>query len=172
MRIGTCYFCSSPVYPGHGVTFVRNDCKTFEFCRSKCHRNFNRKRNPRKLKWTKAFRKTAGKEMTVDTTYEFEKRRNRPVRYNRELMGSTLRAMKKVSEVQTKRQAMFFKLRMRAHKGMQREQVRAVIKKGMDILVPAAANREKALAKATKNQVAKMSAAKEAKKKAAEKMAN
>eukprot|EP00607_Mallomonas_marina_P007228 CAMPEP_0182416768 /NCGR_PEP_ID=MMETSP1167-20130531/1125_1 /TAXON_ID=2988 /ORGANISM="Mallomonas Sp, Strain CCMP3275" /LENGTH=149 /DNA_ID=CAMNT_0024589821 /DNA_START=175 /DNA_END=624 /DNA_ORIENTATION=+ len=125
--------------------FVRNDAKTFSFCRAKCHRNFNRKKNPRKLRWTKAFRKNAGKEMTVDSTFEFEKRRNRPVRYNRELMGMTLKAMKKVSDIRHKRQDLFFKNRMRAHKVMQREQVRAHITKGIEVLAPAAAKNKEQL---------------------------
>lgn len=163
MRIGTCYFCSSPVYPGHGVTFVRNDCKQFEFCRSKCHRNFNRKRNPRKMKWTKAFRRNAGKEMTVDSTFEFEKTRNRPIKYNRELMGQTLRAMKRVSEVKDKRQDLFFKMRMRAHKGTQRAEIRAEIKKGIDIIAPAAANKEKAIAIATSKILAQKQRAQDSK---------
>ena len=51
--------------------------------------------------------------------------------------------------MQHKRQDLFFKMRMRAHKGLQRDQVRAEIEKGIEILAPAAADREKALAIAT-----------------------
>ena len=47
------------------------------------------KRNPRKVRWTKAFRKSAGKELAVDPIYEFEKRRNVPVKYDRNMVKKT-----------------------------------------------------------------------------------
>ena len=65
----------------------------YVFPRSKCHKNFKKKKNPRKAKWTKAFRKSAGKELAVDPTFEFEKRRNVPVKYDRELWQKTVGAM-------------------------------------------------------------------------------
>merc|ERR1712200_16963 len=89
---------------GKGMTFVRNDCKIFKFCRSKCHKSFKKKKNPRKAKHTKAFRKSAGKELAVDPSFEFEKRRNVPVKYDRELWQNTITAMQRVEEIKNKRQ--------------------------------------------------------------------
>jgi large subunit ribosomal protein L24e len=135
---------------------VRNDAKTFRFCSPKCHKNFKLKRNPRKVRWTKAFRRANGKEMTIvsvqslctrlggkehpderhpedssqpvtrrapclhkglstncqDSTYEFEKRRNVPVRYDRELVATTIKAMDRIAEIRTKREKAFWKNRM------------------------------------------------------------
>ena len=113
MRIETCYFCSGPIYPGHGIVFVRNDGKIFRFCRSKCHRNFKAKKNPRKIRWTKAYRKTHGKELVTDPVYEFEKIRNTPIKYNREIWTDTIQAMDKLAKIRKDREDRFFMKRMR-----------------------------------------------------------
>ncbi|KAF3022539.1 hypothetical protein G7054_g8340 [Neopestalotiopsis clavispora] len=70
------------------------------------------KRNPRKLAWTKSFRKAAGKEMTVDSTLQFAQRRNVPVRYNRDLVQKTLKAMERIQEIRSKRERVFYRKRM------------------------------------------------------------
>ncbi|XP_066962987.1 probable ribosome biogenesis protein RLP24 isoform X2 [Macrobrachium rosenbergii] len=79
----------------------------FRFCRSKCRRLFNRKKNPRKTRWTKSFRKAAAKELAVDPSFEFEKRRHVPVKYNRELWAKTIEAMKKITEIRERRERKF-----------------------------------------------------------------
>eukprot|EP00929_Paragymnodinium_shiwhaense_P086712 TRINITY_DN4716_c0_g1_i1.p1 TRINITY_DN4716_c0_g1~~TRINITY_DN4716_c0_g1_i1.p1 ORF type:complete len:199 (-),score=59.08 TRINITY_DN4716_c0_g1_i1:234-764(-) len=112
MRIEKCWFCSSPIYPGHGMMFVRNDCKQFRFCRSKCHKHFKMKHNPRRMKWTKAYRRAQGKEMVVDSTFNFEKKRLTPTRYNRNLMISTIKAMQVVDRIRTVRKERFHKQRL------------------------------------------------------------
>ncbi|KAH7023710.1 ribosomal protein L24e-domain-containing protein [Ilyonectria robusta] len=134
MRIETCYFCSRPAYPSKGITFVRNDARVFRFCRSKCHKNFKMKRNPRKLKWTKAFRKAAGKEMTVDSTLQFAVRRNEPVRYDRDLMGKTLKAMERVSEIRSRRERVFYKKRMAGKKEIELALARKLVAENEHLL--------------------------------------
>jgi large subunit ribosomal protein L24e len=37
------------------------------------------------MRWTKAYRKAIGKDMAKDSVFEFEKKRNEPLKYNRDL---------------------------------------------------------------------------------------
>ncbi|KAH7049182.1 ribosomal protein L24e-domain-containing protein [Macrophomina phaseolina] len=136
MRIETCHFCSRPCYPSKGITFVRNDAKIFRFCRSKCHKNFKMKRNPRKLAWTKSYRAAHGKEMTVDSTLAFAARRNVPVRYNRDLVAKTLQAMKRVEEVRQRRERLFYKERMKDNKDRQLAADRKLVEEYQHLLPP------------------------------------
>lgn len=150
-----CHFCSAPCYPGHGIMFVRNDAKCFRFCKSKCHKNFKMKRNPRKVRWTKAFRKASGKEMTNDSTLEFEKRRNVPVRYNRELMQATINAMARIQEIKTRREQAFYKARMHKAKGgksAQREKDRLAIHKNAHLKLALGKEKERTAQRDAFNQ--------------------
>eukprot|EP01139_Manchomonas_bermudensis_P023388 Amastigsp_a841063_1133.p1 type:complete len:195 gc:universal Amastigsp_a841063_1133:871-287(-) len=143
MRLYKCWFCSSTIYPGHGVAFIRNDATIFRFCRSKCHKNFKMKRNPRKLPWTKAFRTTRGKEMAMDSTFDFERKRNVPIRYNRDIVEATLRAIKKIDEVRVARAKRFYANRMKAFRKMDRAKEEEEIRKNIELIAgPASLQRE------------------------------
>ena len=129
MRIEKCFFCGSPIYPGHGMQFMRNDCRIFKFCRSKCHRHFKAKHNPKKMRWTKAFRKTHGKELLYDKALEFERRKDEPIRYNRDLYVKTIEAMEKVDEIREKRELRHYMNRKKIVKMANRKAVVNELKK-------------------------------------------
>jgi large subunit ribosomal protein L24e len=94
------------------------------------------KRNPRKLGWTKSFRRAHGKEMTVDSTLAFAARRNVPVRYNRDLVQTTLKAMSRVSEIRARRERAFYKARMKGNKERQRADDRKLVEENQHLLPP------------------------------------
>lgn len=107
------------------VPDLTNDCTPQQ--RSKCHKNFKMKRNPRKLKWTKAFRKAAGKEMTVDSTLVFGARRNVPVKYDRDLVQKTLKAMERIGEIRRRRERVFYKQRMAGRRAQELREARKLV---------------------------------------------
>jgi large subunit ribosomal protein L24e len=72
-----------------------------------------------------------------DSTFEFEKRRNTPVRYDRELMGATIRAMKRVGEIQTAREERFYRNRMAGKKAAEKAQHALEIAQNIDLVQPA-----------------------------------
>lgn len=94
------------------------------------------KRNPRKLAWTKSFRRAHGKEMTVDSTLAFAQRRNIPIRYNRDLVATTLQAMQRVSEIRARRERQFYVNRMKGNKAKQLEADRKLVAENQHLLPP------------------------------------
>ncbi|XP_060177534.1 probable ribosome biogenesis protein RLP24 [Lycium barbarum] len=146
MRLEKCWFCSSTIYPGHGIQYVRNDAKIFRFCRSKCHKNFKMKRNPRKVKWTKAYRRLHGKDMTQDSTFEFERKRNRPERYDRNVTENTLKAIKKIDKIRVDREERHIAKRMKGKKSKEQREAENELKQSIHMVkAPAAFDKEPSL---------------------------
>ncbi|ELQ74771.1 putative Ribosomal protein L24e protein [Trachipleistophora hominis] len=101
MRIEKCSFCSSSVYPGHGLTFVRNDSMVFTFCRSKCNKAFKRKWNPRRTRWTKAYRLYNKKE--EHGIAGMERKREEIERYRRSVVQDTVNAIPVINELESEK---------------------------------------------------------------------
>lgn len=103
------------------------------------------KRNPRKVKWTKAYRKLAGKELAEDATFEMERRRNIPTKYDRELVTKTVKAMKRIKEIRVARQDRFYQKRMEKANEQQRAADRRQLEQEIHLVkAPAALSRERA----------------------------
>lgn len=49
--------------------------------------------------------------MSQDSTIDFEKRRNVPIRYDRNLVQTTIKAMKRIGEIKARRERAFYKNR-------------------------------------------------------------
>lgn len=98
------------------------------------------------MRWTKAFRKSHGKDLSVDSTFEFERRRNRPIKYDRELMGATLRAMKRIEEIRLAREARFKLTRKVQVSGRKRAEALREIKQGLHLLINPLVRRREELA--------------------------
>ncbi|HID09198.1 TPA: 50S ribosomal protein L24 [Candidatus Micrarchaeota archaeon] len=56
MAMDKCSFCGGEIEPGTGIMLVLNDGKVLYFCSHKCLANYRLGRNPRKVKWTEAYR--------------------------------------------------------------------------------------------------------------------
>lgn len=111
----------------------------FKFCRSKCHAAFKKKKNPRKVKWTKAYRKTVGKELAIDPSFEFEKRRNVPLIYNREKWVKTVDAMKKIESIRQRRTNTHIMQRLRKGRELETERDIKEVQRDMALIKSPAA---------------------------------
>lgn len=97
------------------------------------------KRQPRKVKWTKTHRALRGKEMIVDSSLllsQFAQRRNVPVKYDRNLVAATIKAMERVEEIRQRRERVFTKKRLagKLARERQREEDRRVVAQGEHLI--------------------------------------
>jgi large subunit ribosomal protein L24e len=86
------------------------------------------------MKWTKAYRRSHGKELMFDKSLEFEKRREEPVRYNRDLYVKTVQAMKKVEGIRARREKAFIQNRIKQAKKNNREIVEKELMRHIDLI--------------------------------------
>ena len=69
-----------------------------------------------------------------DSTFEFERRRHVPVRYDRELMSTTIRAIQRVNEIRQARQERLHTARMRVKQRVERQADKRELKENAELI--------------------------------------
>lgn len=72
--------------------------------------------------------------MVVDSTLTFAARRNVPVRYNRDHVATTLRAIPRIEEIRQRRERVFYKERMKGNKERERAANRKLVAENEHLL--------------------------------------
>merc|ERR1712227_409292 len=94
-----------------------------------------------------------GKELAVDPSFEFEKRRNIPVKCDRELWQKTVGAMQKIEEIKNKRQAHHIFQRMKAAKKIQKAKDIKEVERDLALIKSPAAGLKKANKEMTEEEM-------------------
>lgn len=76
--------------------------------------------------------------MKVDSAFEFEKVRNTPVRYDRDLVAASIQAMERVGDITEVRDKRFYKARMAGKKAAIKAAHKVEIENNINLIAPAA----------------------------------
>jgi large subunit ribosomal protein L24e len=74
--------------------------------------------------------------MVVDSTLNFAARRNIPIKYNRELVQTTLKGIKRIEEIRLRRERVFYINRMAGHRTRDLEEDRKLVEDHQHLLPP------------------------------------
>lgn len=91
LKLETCAFSGTKIYPGRLHLFARIDNKVFKFSSSKSASLFHQRKNPRKLVWTQLYR-LANKKGNFEQAAK--KRVRRKVKGQRAVEGASLETIK------------------------------------------------------------------------------
>ncbi|KAG5583634.1 hypothetical protein H5410_054261 [Solanum commersonii] len=103
------------------------------------------KRNPRKVKWTKAYRRLHGKDMTQC---------NRPERYDRNATENTLKAIKKIDKIRVDGEERHITKRMKGKKAKEQREATKELEQSIHMVkAPSVLVKEPSLTLPTKVKV-------------------
>lgn len=84
-----------------------------------------------------------GKELAIDPSFEFEKRRHVPVKYDRQTWTKAIQAMKKVETIKQKRQGTYIMQRLRKARELEQERDIKEVQRDLSLIRSPAAGLKK-----------------------------
>lgn len=96
IKTDKCAFSEIPIWPGHGVRFIRRDGQPLNLLSSKTKSMLNQRKKPAKLTWTQAWRRMNKKIRSEESS---RKRSRKTTKYQRAIVGVSL------EELRSRRQA-------------------------------------------------------------------